>query len=334
MLRVAIIGLGTISPMHRNAIEQSKVAKLCCVCDVKPERLNDYDVAGYTDIDTMLEKESIDCVHICLPHYLHVDVAIKCAKKGIHVFTEKPVAVSYEQASKLFDLEKTTGVKVGVCLQNRYNETSVAMKKIYKDGEYGKFLGSKGLVSWCRPAEYYNEAPWRAELAQAGGGVMINQAIHTLDLLSYICTDFSGVEAKVAQFSGLGVEVEDSVMARLSYADSDAMAIFFATTAYANNSAVELSFVFEKAVFTILNGKLYRCGVGSDEKELICEDSTLHGTKQYYGASHILAINGFYNAVINDTKDYVSVGEAAYSVKVIDCIHRSNNLNTTVKISV
>lgn len=109
------------------------------------------------------------------------------------MFSEKPISLNYEEAKSIFHLEEKNKVKIGVCLQNRYNKTVIELKKQLDQGDYGRFLGTKGMVTWSRTMDYYDEAIWRGKKAQSGGGVMINQAIHTLDLLSYLGGDFKKV---------------------------------------------------------------------------------------------------------------------------------------------
>lgn len=329
MLKVAIIGLGTVSVIHKSAIEMSTKAKLVAVCDINPDKKEGYSVPFYTSIEEMLEKEDIDCVHICLPHYLHVPIIKLCAEYKVHIFTEKPVALDYVQALELFEIEEKFDIKVGVCLQNRYNKTILKLKSLLVINDFGKFLGSKGIVTWNRTMDYYNEAEWRGKKELAGGGVIINQAIHTLDLLSYVIGDFKSVEGKIGNFSLKETEIEDSVMCRMEYINSGS-ALFFATISYAVNSSVELEFVFEKATFLIKDSKLYK--IYENDREYICEDQKLQGTKHYYGASHIDAINKFHLAILNDNKDYISVVEASKSIKTMDKIFDSSMSNSVKEI--
>lgn len=331
MLKVGIIGLGTISSVHRNAINKSENAELVAVCDIKKEKKEDYaGVNFYTDIDQMLDSEKLDCIHVCLPHYLHVPTIIKCAKAGINVFTEKPLGLTYEECTSLFELEKECGVKIGVCLQNRYNATTLKIKEILEEKILGEFLGTKGIVTWCRTDEYYKESPWRGDFKYSGGGVMINQSIHTLDLLSYIYGDFENVNAKISNFSLKPYDIEDSVMARLKYKGSDKFAFFFATISYCDNSSVEIELCFEKGKLKMMDNKLYECS--NEEVVLLTEDQSLTGFKDYYGASHIIAIETFYKALKDNTNEYISVQKAAYSIKLINSIVKSSDLNKEIEI--
>lgn len=321
MLKIGIIGLGTISMIHKIAVDLSKYGEIVAICDKNPEKKWEDVPSFYTSMEEMLEKETLDCVHICLPHHLHVPAIVECAKHGVHVFTEKPVALHYQEASTLFGLEEQYQVKIGVCLQNRYNQTVITLKNRLETEDFGRFIGAKGVVTWCRTMDYYTEAPWRGEKVHSGGGVMINQAIHTLDLLSYLVEDFKEVEGKVANFSLSETDIEDSVMSSLTYATTG-KALFFATIAYGDNSPVELEFLFERAKFTVRDSKLYQTTQG--ETKLLCEDRKLEGAKHYYGASHCDAMEGFYQGILQNTKDYVSVEEASRSLKVMDAIFASS----------
>lgn len=331
MLKVAIIGLGTISSIHRYAIENDKRVSLVAVCDIDESKKAEYvDIPFYSNIDDMLSTETLDCVHICLPHYLHAPVVSLCAKKGVHIFTEKPVALSYNEATTLFDLEKAHGVKIGVCLQNRYNETTIVAKKLIENQKYGKFIGSKGIVTWGRTIDYYNENKWRGIMCEAGGGVMINQTVHTLDLLQYIAGSIKSISGMKNNFSLKETEIEDTVCAYVKYNDG-ATGVFFGTIAFCTNSSVEMEFVCEKGTIKMRDNKLhYHSNEG--EIEFLCEDEQFLSTKQYYGAGHKIAIESFYSAIIHNTDEYISLQEGAKAVKIIDKIVLSSDLNKEIKM--
>lgn len=331
MLRIGLIGNGTIAATHIAAIKESKLAQLVCICDSDQNKKME-GLPFYTDIDTMIDTESLDCIHICLPHYLHVPIVEKCAKRNMNVFVEKPLGLTYKEASSLFELEEIYNVKIGVSFQNRYNPTTVKLKNIIDSKLYGKILGSKGIVTWSRSDAYYKEASWRGNLALAGSGVMLNQSIHTLDLLSYLGGTFNSVDGRIANFSVKDWGIEDSVMAKMEYSDHKAPSVFFATNSYSCNASIELEFVLEKAIFRIKDCSLYKFDLISNDSELLCSDIVPEGAKNYYGANHTLAIEHFYQAILGTGDNYISVKEGAYTLKVIDAIVVSNNTNETVKI--
>ncbi|ONI44428.1 hypothetical protein AN641_07160 [Candidatus Epulonipiscioides gigas] len=331
MLKVGIVGIGTVAQVHLKALKNTDIGKLVAVCDIDQIKLRDFnDIATYTDIDTMLKNEHLDVIHVCLPHYLHVPAVIKCASNGVNVFEEKPVGINLEEVKQLFSLEAKYNIKIGVCFQNRLNNTTIKLKEIVKSGAFGKILGTKGLVTWNRKMAYYKQSPWRGTIKEAGGGVMLNQSIHTLDLLNFIVDDFKDVYAKTANLTLPEVEIEDSIMANLSYKNIDVNAIFFATIGYCTDSGVEVEVVFEKATFKIAGGILYK--IINDEYESICEDARLEGTKHYYGAAHQICIEQFYQAILNNTNNYTNVQSASKSIAIIDAINLSSETNKKVII--
>lgn len=247
MLKVAVIGLGDVSGIHLEAIRNSSEAELVAVCDIDESRKEAApDVNFYTDYLEMLDKEDLDCVHVCLPHYLHFPVTKACVEKGIHVYLEKPMTKDVYEGVELVEFcRKHPNVKVCVSLQNRFNDSFVEMQRIIDSEELGKVVGIKGLVVWNRPKAYYDVKPWRGLMKYAGGGVMINQAIHTMDQMQVIGGEIESIRGTVDQLVNYGYEVEDTATAHIRF-KSGATGVFFATTTYTNNSSVELQVILEK----------------------------------------------------------------------------------------
>lgn len=331
MLRVAVIGLGTVSSVHLAAIHDANV-ELVAVCDIDESlKEKESEATFYTDYHEMLQQEKLDCVHICLPHHLHYPATKACVEHGVHVFVEKPLARDLQQSEAFVQLaKKHPDVKIGVCLQNRWNETSEKMKEIIDSNTYGKVKSVKGLVAWYRPESYYTEEPWRGKMDEAGGGVMNNQSIHTLDLLHVFGGQVESLRGSVAQLSGYEIEVEDTATANLSFANG-AKGLFFATITNAVNSSVEIEVHLEKAVFLIKDGLLMK-KEANHQQEVIIEDGKLPGKNFYYGASHIKLIHHFYDCMEEDRSDYVTVEEAFVSMKLIDAIRKSAKTNQAVKL--
>ncbi|WHY92977.1 Gfo/Idh/MocA family oxidoreductase [Neobacillus cucumis] len=329
MLKAVVIGLGDISKIHIPALQANPEVELVAVCDID-ETLKD-SVPGvnfYSDYRVMLEKEKIDCVHICLPHYLHYPATKACVEKGIHVFQEKPLSLNYEEGVALEALEENNkNIKICVCFQNRYNETFEMLQELVDSGEYGKVIGIKGLVAWFRPKDYYNVKPWRGKMKEAGGGVMINQSIHTLDLMQLLGGELESIRGSIDQLLDYGIEVEDTANAHIKFTNG-ATGLFFATNTNAENSSVELEVILEKEKFTIKDSILTR----GQYKEVLMEDTKMPGSKFYYGASHMKLINQFYSCIANDTQDYVHVKDALTSMKMIDAIRKSSEEKKVIKM--
>ena len=321
-LRVGIIGLGDISMIHLHAIKSSNNAELVAVCDIdETKRSLIENVNFYTDYIEMIQKEKLDCVHICLPHYLHYPVTKEVANLGVNVLLEKPLCLDTEEAENFKELSDKADTNICICLQNRYNNTVEKLKEIIDSGVYGKIVGIKGLVAWSRPKEYYTVKPWRGKMEFAGGGVMINQSVHTLDLMQLLGGKIESIKGNIDNFLDYDIEVEDTVNAVINF-ENGARGIFFATVANATNSSVEIEVVLENGMFIIKDSKLYRHIDG--ELIEIAEDERLSGSKHYYGASHGKLIDKYYECLLNNTKDYIHIEDAIPSIRMIDLIRYSS----------
>lgn len=325
MKKAAIIGLGVISAIHLDAIQNHPEITLTGICDTDPSKQAKvpFDVPFYTDYKTMISETKPDVVHICLPHCLHVPVTMAAGEMGVHVFCEKPMAMNTEEGKMLSAYEAShPHLHIGICLQNRFNESVEMLKRLIDSKEYGAVTGLRGIVPWYRDQEYYNAAPWRGGWNTAGGGCMINQAVHTLDLLYYLGGEIKKLKAVTANLLDYDIEVEDTAAARLRFANG-AEGLFFATIANYKNENVQLSVQLEKASFLIADNSLLRIHEDGT-KEKLCEDATLPGTKFYYGASHRKLINRFYHALETNSQDYLHAHEALMSIRLIDAIQESS----------
>ncbi|RDW21884.1 gfo/Idh/MocA family oxidoreductase [Oceanobacillus arenosus] len=334
MLNVAVIGLGDISKIHLPVIQENQNVTLIAVCDID-ETLRDTvpGVNFYTDYHEMLEKEQLDCVHICLPHDQHYPATKACVEHGVHVFQEKPLARSAEEGMFIVDLEEQhKDVKICVSFQNRLNETFEKMQEMIESGEYGKVTGLKGLVTWYRPKEYYDVKPWRGIMRQAGGGVMINQAIHTLDQMQLIGGEVDAIRGSIDNLVDYGYEVEDTATANIQFKNG-ATGLFFATITNAINSSVEFQVVLEKGKLTIKDSVLTKTNA-EGKKEKVIEDAKLPGAKFYYGASHSKLINHFYTCIEEDSQDYIHARDAQISMEMISAIRRSSEIKQPIKMEV
>ncbi|WP_438349693.1 Gfo/Idh/MocA family protein [Paenibacillus sp. FA6] len=332
MLKVAVIGLGDVSAIHLTAIQANSNVELVAICDIDETRKSMVpQTKFYTDYNEMLDNEAIDCVHICLPHYLHYPVTRACVEKGVHVFQEKPLALNEEEGLALLKIEEEhKDIKICLCMQNRFNESFEKLQEIVNSGQNGKIIGIKGLVTWFRPKDYYKLKPWRGTMAEAGGGVMINQSIHTLDLMQLLGGPIKGIRGSLDNLLDYGIEVEDTATAHIKF-ENGAKGLFFATNSNFGNSSVELQVVFENEKFTIKDSTLTRVNENG-KKEKMVEDAKLPGAKFYYGASHMRLINHFYSCIESDSQDYVHVKDALTSIQMIDAIRKSSELKTEMKM--
>ena len=333
MIRAAIIGLGDISFVHLDGILSNPEIQLVGACDLK-EELKSRVPEGtpfYTDYKQMVQEVTPDVVHNCLPHYLHYPVTKELVEMGINVFCEKPVALNVAQAEEFAALEAAhPEVKIGICLQNRMNETTEALKAIIDSGEYGKVTGIRGFVPWYRAPEYYSVKPWRGTWQYAGGGSMINQSLHTLDLMYFLGGDIRRIHALVGQLNDYGIEVEGDVVARMEYANG-ARGLFFATNNNWTNESVQIRVALEKGVFHIEDNTLYKINKDSS-REVICKAPVLEGIKFYYGASHTRMIERFRKAVESGSDDYIHVKDAVMVIRLMETIFQSGKEDKLIDV--
>ena len=333
MIRAAIIGLGDISFVHLDGILSNPEIQLVGACDLK-EELKSRVPEGtpfYTDYKQMVQEVKPDVVHNCLPHYLHYPVTKELVEMGINVFCEKPVALNVAQAEEFAALEAAhPEVKIGICLQNRMNETTEALKAIIDSGEYGKVTGIRGFVPWYRAPEYYSVKPWRSTWQYAGGGSMINQSLHTLDLMFFLGGDIRRIHALVGQTNDYGIEVEGDVVARMEYANG-ARGLFFATNNNWTNESVQIRVALEKGVFHIEDNTLYKINKDSS-REVICKAPVLEGIKFYYGASHTRMIERFRKAVESGSDDYIHVKDAVMVIRLMETIFQSGREDKLIDV--
>lgn len=329
-LGAAILGCGSISATHARCLKQSEQAELKVVVDNVPEKaqktaqLNSCD--WESDYKKVLERDDIQVVHLCTPHYLHSPMAIDALRAGKHVLTEKPMAESMEGACALVEeAAKHPDLQLGVVFQNRYNHASRKIKEYVDSGELGEMLAMKGLVTWNRNENYY-KSDWKGRWATEGGGVLINQAIHTLDLIQWYGGEIAGIKGSITTDALTDViEVEDTAHALIRFA-SGVRAIFYATNAYKRNSPIELEIMFEKGtLFTNGHDKVYLRQDGVEELQVCESGKGLTGEKDYWGGSHGLLIEDFYRTIASGNRFWIDGEEGIKALKVVKDIYKSSS---------
>ena len=237
-------GLWHVAAVHARVLSALPEADLVACCDIIPERAaalaDSLGVPKRTaDYHDILADPEIDSVTICTPHYLHAPMIVAAAAAGKHVLVEKPLAMDSASAAGAVAACRRAGVRLAVCLQNRMNTATVQVKRAIEEGLLGDLLMLSGQVLWYRGEEYYTESPWRGRWATEGGGALINQAIHTLDLMIYLGRGVRAVSARMGTLGHRTIEVEDAVSAVLEY-ESGALGTFAAATCAYPGSDVRL----------------------------------------------------------------------------------------------
>jgi predicted dehydrogenase len=231
-----IVGAGMVARYHARAIAATPGARLVAICRGDAlraaEAAADWGVPCETSFEALLERPDVDAVCLCTPSGLHGEQALAAARAGRHVLVEKPMALRLGEADAMIAACRATGVRLGVTLQRRTDRASRELHDAIRAGELGRLVLGVATVPYFRPQSYYDSAPWRGTWSLDGGGALMNQGIHLVDLLLWLM----GGEAEVVGASGgvarHEIEVEDGVVAALRFS-CGARGTIAATTAAA-----------------------------------------------------------------------------------------------------
>ena len=228
-----IIGCGVIAPTHARAIADLPNAHLVAVTDIVPEKAKtfaeDHGAAWDADLDTLLARTDIDVVSVCVPSGLHADIGIRAARAGKHLVMEKPIDVTVAAADRLLEAVASAGVQLTVISQHRFDAGIRRLKELIDQGRLGRVVLGDAVVKWYRSQDYYDSGDWRGTWALDGGGALMNQGVHQLDLLCWIMGEVDEVTALCATQVHT-IEVEDVALALLRFR-SGAVGLLQATTA-------------------------------------------------------------------------------------------------------
>ena len=324
----AIVGCGTIFEQHARVLLAMEEAELRLVVDSEPSKAQReagvYGCEWEQDYRTILERADIEVVHLCTPHHLHARMAEELLAAGKHVLTEKPIAHTPEAAASLRTAAARSTAQLGVVFQNRYNESSRKIRETIDSMRLGRLLCLKGAVTWARTPDYYTENPWRGRWETEGGGLLINQTIHTLDLLQW----FAGGEIERIAGSittdalGEYIEVEDTAHACLDFSNG-VRALFYGTNAYLTNRPVELELIFEQGILLQRQDRLYLLQ-GGEETELCRPTQSASGAKSYWGISHGLLIQDFYRHIRENKPFWLDAEESSRALELVYGIYEAS----------
>ena len=328
MTTAAVVGCGDVSVVHLEAIEALAGSQLVAVCDTDPVTAASaaarYGVPAFASHTELLDSLRPDVVHIATPHDQHVQPAIDCLAAGVNVLVEKPVAHTLTEAERLVAAAEQPGApKVGVCFQNRYNATSQAAAALLTSGQLGVIIGGSATVFWHRPEAYYQARPWRGQVDRSGGGVLINQAIHSVDLLQWLLGEVTEVSGYVARLApGRVLDVEDSAQIVMDHVGG-ARSVFSATNANATDSPVTLEIVTEAAELFLRRDLTVRYADG--RVEVVQERQAPTSGRAYWGVSHQVLIADFCSRLADPEPFWISPGEAAKSLEILTRTYASGH---------
>jgi predicted dehydrogenase len=229
-----IIGCGMISRFHARAIADVRGAKLIGATDsyvAAAERFAaDHACRFYKDLDELLADPAVHIVTVATPSGAHMEPAVAAARAGKHVIVEKPLEITLRACDKIIDACDKAGVKLATVFPSRFHDASVKVKQAVDSGRFGKLTLGDAYVKWFRTQQYYDSGAWRGTWALDGGGALMNQAVHSVDLLTWLMGPVRSIHAQTDTLAHERIEVEDVAVATLRFA-SGALGVIEATTA-------------------------------------------------------------------------------------------------------
>ena len=266
-------------------------------------------------------------VHLCLPHYLHTVVAKDAFRQGIHVLSEKPMSIHYKDAEEAVVLAEQCNVKYGVIFQCRYNTPSQVVKSRIVDGKLGKVKCGRSTLTWHRPDDYYGKSDWKGTWDKEGGGVIIDQAIHSIDLANwFIDSKPLEVQATLHNRNHKGMVVEDTGEGLIKY-ENGCLFAFYAMNNYLVDEPIEIRLVCEHGTVRLSYNEAviqYNDGTVEFVKNQPQKIVSYTGGKTYWGTQHAVQINQFYKAVAGLEPLEISGREALKIQKIVCDIYNNN----------
>jgi len=350
-VRIGIIGFGNMGTGHAKYLMKGEVpnAELTAVCDINPDRLkyakNTYGekLALFDNADSLFSSGAVDGVIIATPHYSHPPIAIKAFEKGLHVLTEKPAGVYTKQVREMNEAAEKSGKVFGIMYNQRTNPLYQKLRDLVKSGELGSIKKTNWIITnWYRPQSYYDSGGWRATWAGEGGGVLINQDPHQLDLWQWIC----GMPTRVRAFCGYGkfhnIEVEDDVTAYVEY-ENGATGVFVTSTGDApGTNRFEIS--ADRGKVVVEDGKITFWRLRVSERQFNAEYKGGFGTPECWkceipvsggnGRQHAGITEDWANAILRGTPLLAPGVEGINGLQISNAIHLSSWTDSWVNIPV
>lgn len=338
IVKVGIVGCGNIINRHIAGIKANKNLKLVAVCDRRKERADLFakqnHCQAYYDYQKMLKNKVIDLISICTPSHLHALMTVEAAKNKKHVITEKPIALTLKDAQLMIEECKKNKARLFVVNQRRFNPTIQQLEKAFKKNRFGRIILVNTTMRWSRPQSYYDEENWRGD-AGTGGGVLLNQSVHFIDLLQI----FGGKPASVfaiVKTQDHRISAEDTALAIISFKNGALGTIEATTCVFQQNLEGSITIIGEKGTVKIGGRALDKIEVW-DFKDLNRKDAQISSDSAAFFAKnpsygHIKFYEEVQKALSGKRVDSINGEEALKSLKIILACYQSAKVNKKIII--
>jgi len=344
-IRFGVVGLG-MGEHHCTAVRNARGAELAAVCDKHPGRLaacvKAFDVKGYAYYNDLLRDPDINVVNIVTESGAHAELGIAAAKAGKHIIVEKPIDITPARINKLEKAVAAAGVKCGCIFQSRMHPCNIALKKAIEKGGMGKVIGLHGTPPWFRGVDYFTGdfGPWRGTWAMDGGGSMMNQGIHTIDLLIYL----GGRVKQVCGFYDVfdhDIEAEDHAAACIQF-ESGALGTVFTTTCAQPDGKQTIFGFGSKGSFRKEGEALvsYEMGGKAERRRMM---GRFGGNANGKGAGkdpmalvvqgHTLIMEDMVKAIRQDREPVIPLAQARHAVEVVCAVYKAAQTGRTIEVA-
>ena len=327
-IKVGIIGYGRMGKIRHQAIDEVGSAEVIAISD--PSIGTDYKSIPNLTHEEMIKHPEIEVIIVCTPNFLNKELTIRALNAGKHVFCEKPPCFTAQDMEEIIDAETKSGKKLMYGFNHRHHDSIINMKNIIDRNEYGKVLWMRGRYGKSVTADYFNE--WRAKKDLAGGGILMDQGIHMLDLFLYLGGDFDTIKAEVSNLYW-NLEVEDNAFVILKNSETGMVANLHSTmTQWRHLFSLE---VFMEKGYMVLNGLITSTMSYGEEMLSIAKNRSTAPAATWKDEVKTQYINNnswryemehFFNAIINDTPVQIgNTNDALKLMKIIDKIYEQKD---------
>lgn len=331
IIRVGLVGGGNITGTHARAVSAIPGAEVAAIHGVNSERVRNlarqFGGAAYTDFNEFLGHRPMDMVVIGSPSGLHAQQGIAAARQGLHMLVEKPIDINTAQVDALIAACERAGVKLGVIFQDRVKPDIRRLQRYLSEGVLGRPLLADARVKWYRPPEYYSGSRWRGTWRFDGGGALMNQGVHTVDLLLWLLGDVSEVQARTATMLH-SIHTEDTALALLEFS-SGALGVLQATTAAYPGYARRLEITGSEGTIILENDQIVAADLRNRAPGLVLtqtgdrsENAASPAVSDFRG--HQSVIEDFLRAMNENRAPACDGHEARRSVALIEKIYQAS----------
>lgn len=343
-LKFGIVGCGVIGAVHAAAIASLPNAELVAVADTVPngaEKLAEmYGIRAYSDLTAMLEREDLDVVNVCTPSGMHGEHACAVMRSGRHVIVEKPMEITRLAMEQMLRVQRETGVKMSVISQHRFDPATQRVRSLIREGALGRLVLGNAQIPWWRSQEYYDSGAWRGTRELDGGGVLMNQSIHSIDLLQWL---MGGVKSVVAYTDTLvhTMPTEDVAVAVLRF-ESGALGTIAATTGAYPGVITRVEVFGDTGSAVIENDRLALVRLKDEEAEAAgrtdeeiqeTAGATAQNPAALSGDSHTAQIADMIRAIKEDRPPAIDGEAGRRPVEIILAIYQSARTGKEVSLS-